>query len=69
MSNVKATARVQVTLEVTLSQPWGAECNFAVLQKAAKEDALMRIQKLSGSDVRIVGTPKVTAVLVEEPDR
>ncbi len=74
---VKATSRVQVTVEIDTGGSWGAECTVEQIQKQATDaarSALMKglvldLQKM-GSDTkttaRIMSEPKVIAVLVEE---
>lgn len=68
---VKATARVQLTVEVSLSQPWGGECNIDQLYDQAARQAteylarqLRRVEG-DGNAMRIVGEPRVTGVITE----
>ena len=63
-TRVRATARIQVTVELTAGV-WGQDCPMDQVYRQAKEDALSKIHK-EIPNARIVGTPRVTAVLVEE---
>ncbi len=73
----KAFARVMVTLEFTLSQPWGDAATVAEIRKRGAEEALERVmagfvingltcKTNSKTEARVVGDPKVTAILVED---
>ena len=75
---VTARARVLVTLEIQLNSTWGGDCPFEQVQKQAVDDAIHVLRRgvlfgdgLTASPSRpdtlatVIGTPKVTAVLVE----
>lgn len=63
--NVSATARVQVTLEVTVGSTWDDDCQVGQIYKQATVEALAALDKVLPGRIRIVGTPLVTAVAVE----
>ena len=66
MSRVQSTATVLVTVEVTHSGPWGADCTVEqVFSQAGKESVQRVCSLLTESGMRVVGEPKVTAVLAE----
>jgi hypothetical protein len=72
-----ANARVQLTIEVDVGSSWGSDCTVAQVHKQGEEEAIGcvrqllqeaitgddRILKDRASRIRIVGHPKVTAVL------
>ena len=64
---VRATARVQLTVEVNLTQPWGHDSTIQDIHKTACDEA-RRIfySKTPPSCMRIVGEPKVTVVTIDE---
>lgn len=74
---VRATSRVQVTVEIDTGGAWGSDSTIEQVQKQAADEArtaLMRglvldLQKM-GSDTktsaRIISEPRVIAILVEE---
>jgi hypothetical protein len=64
-TTIAATARIQVTVEVTAGH-WGADCNLEQIYRQAAVDAVKTVERLLGSEGRIVGEPRVTAVLVEQ---
>ena len=71
MPSSSATARVQVTVEI-VAGTWGNDCSLEQVYKQAGEDACNKLTRaLNPKDSapigRIVGTPKVLAVLVEAP--
>jgi hypothetical protein len=83
-TKVRATARVQLTIEISgEGGVWGADCSIDQVHRQAREGAIgalhrviNRAARLDAEQVpavpinlRIVGEPKVTAVLVEEEDR
>lgn len=67
MTQVKAIARVQITMEFEVSA-WGATCAISQIYDQAKEEAMTKARGLmiAGNKVRIIGEPKVIAVLTEE---
>lgn len=69
--HLKATARVLITIEVTPSDCWGADCAFDQLRKQAADVAINLVRRVieGNTRCRIVGEPEVVAVLVEDPTR
>lgn len=77
MSKVQAVARVQITVEFAVGGgAWPADATIELINKQAREaaeQALMRGLSINGlvcmsndkTPATIVGTPKVTAILVE----
>lgn len=75
---VRAAARVQVTVEIDLPDRWGADFTVLQIQRQAKETALHELRKAFAPCAnhngvqnhppahRIVGEPRVLAVLAEE---
>lgn len=49
-TKARATAIVQVTLEVVLSQPWTGEATVAEIQKRATQQALEILRKVVEGD-------------------
>lgn len=67
MSKLTSRARVQVTIDVVVPDTWGADCPMDQIWKQARESALGVLERgMPRALMQIVGTPKVTAVLVEE---
>lgn len=67
---VKAIARVQVTLELYAGS-WGDDCTVAQMHKQAADSALEQVHRLQTSrpgsvHFKIHGEPKVVGVLTEE---
>ena len=63
MSN---TARVTITVEVDLQQPWGDASTLGELKKAASReavDSLTRAIQGTTNTMRIIGKPEVKAIL------
>ena len=63
MSN---TARVTITVEVDLQQPWGDASTLGEIKKAASReavDSLTRAVQNSTNTIKIIGKPEVKAVL------
>lgn len=66
---VHATVRIEIEL---VESAWGGDCPLEQVYKQARDGALGRIGRLSRgeiagpSDIRIIGEPIVTAVLVPE---
>ena len=66
---VKTKARVRVLLEVTLSDVWGGDCQLSQVHKQAKDSArniLSQAITSSMRDIRMIGEPEVTTIIVEE---
>lgn len=62
------TARVRVTVELDLSQPWSQDATLAEVYKRGGQEALDKLSRLMSStaEVRVIGKPEVTAILVAE---
>lgn len=59
-----ATAQVEVTISVAISGGgWGGDCTVAQVHKQAADQARGKIHGLAKEGIRIVGEPRVTAVL------
>lgn len=68
-TEIRANARVQVTLELDGGGPWGPECTAAQIQKQAAEHAISEVERMvnqDGSRASIVGAPQVLMVLAAE---
>lgn len=71
-TEVKATARVKVEMEILSGSTWGDTCAISQVQSQAVEGALGFLRQLGDkfpefrARVKIVGEPEVIAVLVEE---
>lgn len=70
---VQTRVRVLLTVEVSPTDRWGSECSIGQVHEQGGEAGLNELRKvLAGAygkgpgRFEIVGTPKVTAVLVEE---
>lgn len=74
-----ATARVTMTLEILVGGGgWGPECTVAQVWKQAADGAANDVQRMlqvyresgmgSGSVIRVVGEPVVTAVLAQQKE-
>lgn len=67
---VTCGARVTVTVEIGNVGAWGADCGMDQVFKQAAEAAVGRLRKSLGpTDWRIVGEPKVQAVMSDYNDR
>ena len=68
MKSIKASARVKILLEISLSDRWGSDCTLTQVHKQAKDSARNRLNGiLAGvADVQIIGKPEAMAILVEE---
>jgi hypothetical protein len=58
-------ARVELTVEVTIGQPWGAKDLIGDVWEQAARDAVARLQNALAKcpDIRVVSEPVVTAIL------
>ena len=77
---VRATARITLTVEIDDDGVWGADCPIDQIHRQAKEGAIGALERalrraaspdaqsqpVARLALRIVGEPKVMAVLVEE---
>ncbi len=70
---VQARARVQITVEVELSQPWDGAETVENVYKRAKEQAVEQLtavltgKLLNRPLTRIIGEADVLGILTEEP--
>ncbi len=70
--SIQATAKVQITIEVSLDQPWGDEATVAEVHKRASDEARTKLTnafdpaRIQG--LRIIGEPRVTGILTERKD-
>ena len=62
-TSIQAIAKVQITIEVRLSQPWGPEATMAEAYRSAKAEALGRVQALK--HIEVVDTPVVSIITFE----
>jgi hypothetical protein len=61
-------ARATVTVEFLVNTNWPEDCKMVDIQKDAKEEAILKLQKqmlLDGVEVQIIGEPQIRVVLVE----
>lgn len=64
-----ASARVTVTIEIDVRASWGDDCRVGQVHDQASREALGQLRQLIEADghalrqMRIVGTPKVVAIL------
>lgn len=73
MSDVTICARVTMTIEFAVTDSWGGDCKLDQVHQQAVESAVgelrrgVAVGRPDGKHVpaRLVGEPKVTAVLVE----
>ena len=63
-ANIRAIARVQIVVEVKLSQPWGPDATMGQAHRQATEEALQKVRSIPG--VMVVGSPRVQVVTFEE---
>lgn len=63
---MKASARIQVTLDVPISDTWEAGADILQIRKQAVESGLEKLRDILRGTARLVGEPKVTIVLVED---
>lgn len=67
---VTTIARVTVTIEINLTQPWGSDCRLDQVWKQARDQAFGIVERLRGHSMfRIVDEPQVVAVLIPEKAR
>jgi hypothetical protein len=64
---MSASAIVNVTLRVTLSQPWGDKATVGEVKKQAKDEALGMVARLikGKSQINLVSDPTVTVIYEE----
>lgn len=59
-------ARVEVTLELQITDNWNGQATVEQVHAQAKESALGKLRDLtSGGRARVIGEPKVTMILVD----
>ena len=66
--NIQATARVQLTVEIALSQPWGGTSAINELYDRAGKQAVEKLViAMTHMDERtiIIGQPKIIGVITE----
>jgi hypothetical protein len=65
---MKATARLQVTLDIPINDTWPDGTDVAQIRKQAVESGLRRLGEILTvvDRPRLVGEPKVTIVLLED---
>jgi len=69
---MKVTAKVQITLEVILSQPWNEECPVSEIVRQAKASAAISVNNLlhnTHPDIRVIGNVRVQMVVAELEDK
>lgn len=59
------TARVTLTLEISLSTTWSASVMADQVKQQAIEAAHQRLRELMRGNARIIGEPKVVAVFTD----
>jgi hypothetical protein len=75
---ITARARVQVTLEFLVTDTWGDDCKVDQVYKQAAESAIGQLRRgclvsvasalARDGEARVIGDPKVTAILVNKTD-
>lgn len=60
-------AVVEVTLKIRVTGSWGDECPMSQIRKQATESGIEKLRKATdgSSDFGIIGTPRVSATIVE----
>lgn len=70
MKETSATALVTMTVSIELSQPWGADCTLAQIQKQARDGAETALgglaRDLNARGIRIGEVRSIRIVLNEE---
>ena len=71
MKEIKARARVQITLEVDAGAPWGDDCTIGQLYKQAADAGLSALNNAlrsgAAASMKVIGEPKVVSIITEEP--
>jgi hypothetical protein len=65
MARVMVQTRVTVTVEVSAGT-YGDDANFAFVRKQAEEEARNKVTNLLKGQGRVIGIPKVTAIVINE---
>ena len=61
------TARVQVTIDITVPSTWGDDTTVAQVRNQASEDALGMLRHVEAKyDIKVIGKPTVTAVTTQK---
>lgn len=65
---MKATAKVTVHLEISNLGTWGEDFMFSQLHAQAIDTAIHKLEKAvaHSKDFRLIGKPRITAILVNE---
>lgn len=69
---MKASARIQVTLDVPIEDVFAEQTNLAQVRRQAIDSGRQRLAKMldgildENVGVRVIGEPRVTIVLVED---
>lgn len=67
---MSTTARATLTVEIYALGSWGKDCQLDQVYKQAAEAAIGRLENCKDlRNIRIIGKPIITAVLVEEDKR
>jgi len=65
----KVTARVILTLEIDVADTWGEDCSIKQIHDQATQTAVGMIRQIQDKNppwmrmVRVIGTPKIDAVI------
>lgn len=69
MSEIRATAKVQFTVQIELTQPWGEDCAIGQLYQQAGKQAidvlLAAIAPEKRGPITVHGEPKIIGVITE----
>lgn len=69
MKTIRATARVQLTVEIDGGAPWGEDFDLKTVYKQACESARQTLNNAlkpgEHTKIRIIGEPKVTGIITE----
>ncbi len=61
----RTIAKVQVTVEIEMLQPWSEESQLGLMYAQASRDAQEQIRRMTDGKARVLAS-KVTAIMVEE---
>ena len=67
----QATAKVKLELEIYVDSTWGNDCSLSQIYKQAMDAAEFKINKElkgRGREFRIIGKPKVYAIIIPLKD-
>ena len=68
---MKVTAKVYMTLEVVLSQPWTEDCPASHIAKQAKSDAIISVNSMLKDAypyIHVIGEPRVKMIIADLGD-